>query len=80
MLDSIWQLLANYGLDVQEIADGIKSLIVTDDSGAIIGGLLEPMKNFPIIGSLLAAFGDFAPDNITTAATTVAESVSETIA
>ena len=23
MLDSIWQLLANYGLDVSEIADGV---------------------------------------------------------
>ncbi len=77
MLDSIWQLLANYGLDVNEIAEGIQSLIVTDDSGTIVGGLLEPLKNFPIIGGLLAAFGDFAPAEITTA---VAETVSETIA
>ncbi len=77
MLDSIWQLLANYGLDVSEIAEGIQSLVVTDDSGNIIGGLLEPLKNFPIVGSLLGAFGDFAPAEITTA---VAETVTETIA
>ena len=35
MLDSIWQLLANYGLDTGEIADGISSLFT------VIIGLLQ---------------------------------------
>jgi hypothetical protein len=37
MLDSIWQLLANYGLDTKEIADGIHSLMqpVVDAEGNV---------------------------------------------
>ncbi len=75
MLDSIWQLLKNYGLDIGEISDAIKSLVVVDENGAIVGGLLEPMKNFPLIGSILAAFGDFAPK-----AEEIVETTVETIA
>ncbi len=74
MLDSIWQLLKNYGLDIAEISDAIKSLVVVDANGNIIGGLLEPMKNFPLIGDILAAFGDFAP-NIEDVVETTAETI-----
>lgn len=65
MLDSIWQLLANYGLDVQEIADGIHSLMepVVDAEGNVVGyeGTLAALADFPIIGSVLKGFADFAP-------------------
>jgi hypothetical protein len=65
MLDSIWQLLANYGLDTKEIADGIHSLIqpVVDADGAVVGyeGTLSALVDFPIIGSVLKGFADFAP-------------------
>lgn len=65
MLDSIWQLLANYGLDTKEIADAIHSLIepVVDESGNVIGyeGTLAAIVDFPIIGSILKGFADFAP-------------------
>lgn len=62
MLDSIWQLLKNYGLNIEEISSSIKSLIEVDADGNIVGGLLEPIANFPLVGGILAAFGSFAPN------------------
>lgn len=65
MLNSIWQLLANYGLDTKEIADAIHSLIepVVDAEGNVVGyeGTLGAIVDFPIIGSILKGFADFAP-------------------
>ena len=68
MLDSIWQLLANYGLDTGEIADGIGSLITvtetTDADGNVVteyGGTLGSLVDFPIIGSIIQIFASFAP-------------------
>ncbi len=65
MLDSIWQLLANYGLDTKEIADAIHSLVkpVVDAEGNVVGyeGTLAAIVDFPIIGSVLKGFADFAP-------------------
>ncbi len=65
MLDSIWQLLANYGLDTKEIADAIHSLLepVVDAEGNVVGyeGTLAAIVDFPIIGSVLKGFADFAP-------------------
>ena len=71
MLDSIWQLLANYGLDTKEIADGIHSLIqpIVDAEGNVTGyeGTLGVIANFPLIGDILKGFADFAPTVTTTA-------------
>ena len=68
MLDSIWQLLANYGLDTGEIADGIGSLFtVTETTGpdgetvTEYGGSLAALADFPIIGMVLQAFASFSP-------------------
>ena len=65
MLNSIWQLLANYGLDTKEIADAIHSLIepVVDAEGNVVGyeGTLGAIVDFPIIGSVIKGFADFAP-------------------
>lgn len=65
MLDSIWQLLANYGLDTKEIADAIHSLVkpVVDAEGNVVGyeGTLAAIVDFPIIGAVLKGFADFAP-------------------
>ncbi len=74
MLDSIWQLLKNYGLDIKEISDAIKSLVEVDADGNIIDGYLEPIKNFPLIGGILAAFGSFAP-NVEDVVETTAETI-----
>ncbi|MBO5065556.1 MAG: hypothetical protein J6D06_05510 [Clostridia bacterium] len=75
MLDSIWQLLANYGLDVKEIADAIHSLVapVVDAEGNVVGyeGTLASIVDFPVIGSVLKGFADFAP-SISDATDTVA--------
>lgn len=68
MLDSIWQLLANYGLDIGEIANGISSLFsvteTTDADGNVVevyGGSLAALADFPIIGVVLKAFASFTP-------------------
>ena len=61
MLDSIWQLLANFGLDTQEIADGIGSLIQVDADGNATGDLAA-LIDFPIIGIILKAFVSFTPN------------------
>lgn len=75
MLNSIWQLLANYGLDTQEIADAIHSLLepVVDAEGNVVGyeGTLAALVDFPIIGSVLQGFASFAPE-ISTATETIA--------
>lgn len=60
MLDSIWQLLVNFGLDTQEIADGIGSLIKLDEAGNATGDLAA-LVDFPIIGIILKAFASFTP-------------------
>ena len=60
MLDSIWQLLANFGLDTQEIADSIGSLIKVDADGNVSGSLAA-LIDFPIIGTVLNAFASFTP-------------------
>ncbi len=77
MLDQIWQLLMNFGLDVHEIGDSIRSLIEVDEKGNIVGGLLQPIANLPLVGGILGAFGDFAPDSELT--TKVVETTAETI-
>ena len=75
MLDSIWQLLANYGLDTKEIADSMATLIkpVVDAEGNVVGyeGTLAAIVDFPLIGSILKGFADFAP-SIAEATETVA--------
>ena len=75
MLDSIWQLLANYGLDTKEIADSMATLIkpVVDAEGNVVGseGTLAAIVDFPLIGSVLKGFADFAP-SIAEATDTVA--------
>ncbi len=61
MLDSIWQLLKNFGLNIEEISASIKTLIEVNENGDIIGGFLQPIANFPLIGGILSMFGSFAP-------------------
>lgn len=60
MLDSLWQLLANFGLDIQEIADAIASLIKIDAEGNATGSLAA-LVDFPIIGVLVKALASFTP-------------------
>lgn len=60
MLDSIWQLLANFGLDVKEISDAMGSLIKVDAEGNVSGSLAA-LIDFPLVGAILNAFASFAP-------------------
>ncbi|MGN0526205.1 MAG: hypothetical protein ACI4IF_02105 [Acutalibacteraceae bacterium] len=66
MLDSIWQLLANYGLDVNEIAEAMGSLIsvsVDPETGEeIYGGNLAAIIDFPVVGVILKMFASLAPN------------------
>ncbi len=60
MLDSIWQLLINFGLDTKEIAAGMGELIKIDEAGNVTGDLAA-LIDFPIIGAVLRAFASFTP-------------------
>ena len=60
MLDSIWQLLYDNGLDVEEISNGISSLFSVNEDGSF-GGILGALGDFPIIGTVLQLFSTFTP-------------------
>lgn len=61
MLDSIWQLLANFGLDTKDIADAMGELIKVDEDGTVSGSLAA-LIDFPLIGTILNAFLSFTPN------------------
>ena len=58
MLDSIWQLLANYGLDVKETADAIHTLIepVVDAEGNVVR--ISDRSNGMSVDTTLNAYGN----------------------
>lgn len=60
MLDSVWQLLANFGLDTQEIAESLANLIKIDAEGNATGSLAA-LVDFPVVGALVKALASFAP-------------------
>lgn len=60
MLDSIWQLLKDNGLNTEEISNGISSLFSVNEDGTF-GGILGALGNFPIIGTILQLFSSFTP-------------------
>ena len=60
MLDSIWMLLKDNGLDVEEIANGISSLFTVNEDGTY-GGILAALGDLPLIGTVLQLFSSFAP-------------------
>ena len=68
MLESIWTLLGNYGLDLTEIADAMASLFkvveVVEADGSVTTtyeGSLAALADFPVIGEILKAFASLAP-------------------
>lgn len=65
MLDSIWQLLFNYGLDTKEIASAMGELIkvvgVDAEGNPIYDGKLAALIDFPVVGTILEAFASFTP-------------------
>lgn len=61
MLDSIWSLLKDNGLDVNEIAEGIKSLFQIKEDGSY-DGTLAALGDFPLIGTVLQLFSTFTPN------------------
>ncbi|NMP37777.1 MAG: hypothetical protein GX051_06585 [Clostridiales bacterium] len=76
MLQSIYALLANYGLDVQDIANAMSSLITTsidpDTGEKVFGGPLAPLASMPVVGEILELFASFAPVVTTTVESTIA--------
>ena len=64
MLESIWTVLGNYGLDLSEIADAMSGLFaaVVED-GEVVGysGTLAALADVPVVGEILKAFASFAP-------------------
>ena len=60
MLDALWQLLKDNGLDAGEISDGISSLFTVNEDGTY-GGVLGSLGDFPLIGTVLQLFSSFTP-------------------
>lgn len=69
MLESIWQVLGNYGLDLSEIATSMSGLFTattvvdpeTQEESVVYGGTLAALADVPVVGDILKAFASFAP-------------------
>lgn len=62
MLQSLWQLLANFNVDVQSIADALKELIWLDPDTNEYIGQLSALIDVPVVGDLLKALVTIIPD------------------
>lgn len=62
MLQSLWQLLANFNVDVQSIADALKELIWLDPDTNEYVGQLSALIDVPVVGDLLKALVTIIPD------------------
>ncbi len=69
MLQSLWELLGNFGVDLDEIAQSLASVIapvVDPDTGDIIGyaGSLAPLVEVPVIGDVIKSLADLVAENM----------------
>lgn len=62
MLQSLWQLLANFGVDVDQIAEALKELIWLDPDTNEYVGQLSALIDVPVVGDLLKALVTVIPD------------------
>ncbi len=62
MLQAIWDVLANYGLDVTKIAEAMKTLIWLNPDTNEYEGNLAQLVDFPVIGDILKAFASAIPN------------------
>lgn len=68
MLEALWPLLGNFGVDLEEVAQALSSVIAPtyDDAGEIIGytGSLAPFVNVPVIGEIIVSLADLVAQNM----------------
>ena len=62
MLQAIWDVLDNYGLEVTEIAEAMKTLIWFNPDTNEYEGNLAKLVDFPVIGDILKAFASAIPN------------------
>lgn len=62
MLQSVWQLLMNFGVDVDKIAESLKELIWLDPDTNEYVGELSALIDVPVVGDLLKALVTIIPD------------------
>ncbi len=62
MLQSVWQLLMNFGVDVDKIAESLKELIWLDPDTNEYVGELAALIDVPVVGDLLKALVTIIPD------------------
>ncbi len=62
MLQAVWQLLANFNVDVQGIADALKELIWLDPDTNEYVGQLAALIDVPVVGDLLKALVTIIPE------------------
>ena len=61
MFESIWEVMANYGMDLTKIANFMAGIFAFDEETGIATGTLAPLADFPVIGDILKAIAGLAP-------------------
>lgn len=68
MLEALWPLLGNFGVDLEEVAQALSSVIapVFDESGNIIGytGSLAPFVDLPVVGEIIVSLAELVAENM----------------
>lgn len=61
MFQAVWDVMANYGMDLQKIADWFAGIFAFDEETGIASGDLAPLADVPVLGDILKAFAGLAP-------------------
>lgn len=69
MLTSLWGILGNFGVDLNEVAQALASVIapVFDETGEnIIGytGALAPYVDLPVVGDIIVKLAEMVAENM----------------
>ncbi|MBQ4103352.1 MAG: hypothetical protein IJC90_02710 [Clostridia bacterium] len=57
MLVSMWSIMANFGFDTADLANKIANIIAKDENGNYTG-VLAPVAEIPLIGTVIGLFAD----------------------
>lgn len=68
MLQAIWEILGNYGVDLNQVAQALSSVISPnyDEDGNIIGysGYLAAFVDLPYVGDVIKQLADIIASNL----------------
>ncbi len=68
MLEALWPLLGNFGVDLEEVAQALSSVIapVIGEDGEIIGytGSLAAFVDLPVVGDIIKSLAELVAENM----------------